>query len=574
MIVKDAEILVVGGGLAGCWAALRAAKLGKKVILIDKAKVGRSGASTFAAGVMLAPQADDDLLAWQAEIVERGDYLNDQEWVKFLLEDQIRRIEDLQRWGAPFEIDEGGKLARIKGRGHQVARILMFHGKKLMELMARLVAHEENVQLCERTVVTDLLFEEAAGQKNISGVLGFDARSGQWCAFVAPVVIMATGAMFCRTGGGMVDNLSGDGVAMAYESGAELMGMEFCTGGNITNWMRKYEVAGINMIQGSGAKIVNALGERFMLRYDPLLAERSLKDILIRAYSKEVLEGRGPIYVDMRHFSAEAWERCKRVIPKTMLVFKEAGIDPAQTMIECTPNVKTPNSMGGQGGVRVDLNCRTTVNGLLAAGAVTKNLAHGTYSVGGVNLAYCCVSGYRAGETAAEIVSGSIKPKFPAEQIESAKSRIEKLLDDETGDTPDDVMLRFRRLTTPAPYSLFPNRSRMEKVLVGIAELNQKKLKAPDPHELVKALEVKNVLLCARLKYKASLLREECRGEHYREEFPYRDDVNWLKWIKVRKYMENDDFQFEEIPFEKYPVRLKEHVRIPAPVQYVCADES
>lgn len=78
MVVKNAAILVVGGGLAGCWAALRAAKLGQKVILIDKAKVGRSGASTFAAGVMLAPQADDDLLAWQKEIVERGDYLNDQ----------------------------------------------------------------------------------------------------------------------------------------------------------------------------------------------------------------------------------------------------------------------------------------------------------------------------------------------------------------------------------------------------------------------------------------------------------------------------------------------------------------
>ncbi len=151
MIVKDAEILVVGGGLAGCWAALRAAKLGKKVILIDKATVGRSGAATFAAGVMLAPQADDDLRAWQKEIVERGDYLNDQEWVQVLLEDQIRRIEDLRRWGAPFEIEEGGSLARVIGRGHQVARILMFHGKKLMELMARLIAQEDRVELCERT---------------------------------------------------------------------------------------------------------------------------------------------------------------------------------------------------------------------------------------------------------------------------------------------------------------------------------------------------------------------------------------------------------------------------------------
>ncbi|HLB12427.1 MAG TPA: FAD-binding protein, partial [Dehalococcoidia bacterium] len=131
--VVDADVLVVGGGLAGCWASLSASEFPVSVVLVDKAKVSRSGLSTFAAGVMLAPQPEDDLGAWRQEIVEAGDYLNDQDWVEVMLTEQVDRIKDMTEWGFPFERDPDGRLARTVGRGHQTSRMLMFHGKKLME---------------------------------------------------------------------------------------------------------------------------------------------------------------------------------------------------------------------------------------------------------------------------------------------------------------------------------------------------------------------------------------------------------------------------------------------------------
>lgn len=124
--IHKIQVLVIGGGLARCWAALRAAQMGVQVTLVDKAQVARSGASTFAAGVMLAPQRDDDLEVWQRELVEAGEYLNDQNWVRVMLEEQVERIADMQRWGLPFEKEPNGQLARRVGRGHRTTQIFLY----------------------------------------------------------------------------------------------------------------------------------------------------------------------------------------------------------------------------------------------------------------------------------------------------------------------------------------------------------------------------------------------------------------------------------------------------------------
>ena len=133
--IIDADVLVIGGGLAGTWAALRAADSTDKVILVDKARVSRSGCSSFAAGVMLCPMPGDNLKEWAEELVERGEYLCDQEWVELLLREQVERIKEMELWDMPFERDSEGKIIRIVGRAHIRTRILMFHGKKLMEEM-------------------------------------------------------------------------------------------------------------------------------------------------------------------------------------------------------------------------------------------------------------------------------------------------------------------------------------------------------------------------------------------------------------------------------------------------------
>ncbi|MDP2727415.1 MAG: FAD-binding protein, partial [Dehalococcoidia bacterium] len=468
----EADVLVVGGGLAGCWAAIRASDCSIPVVLVDKARVSRSGASTFAAGVMLAPQAEDDLAAWREEIVKAGDYLNDQDWVDVLLKEQVERIDDMARWGFPFERDDGGRLIRTVGRGHHNSRILMFHGKKPMEQMRRQCL-KRGVRLLERIMVTDILTSDGKHptQGRVVGALGVHTRTGQTYLFKCKALVMAAGAVGVRKGCGFVDNVSGDGVAAAFRAGAQLTGMEFCVCTNIAVWQRKYMAGGINMIQGSGARIVNARGERFMEKYDPVLLERARTHVLGKAFAKEVLEGRGPIYVDMRHFPSEVFDRFRRVIPKTMQVFDAAGIDPSKEMVECTPSVGCPASWSCNGGIRVSLQCETTLPGLLAAGSCTKALPHGTYAVGGLNLAYCCVSGHRAGDRAAQLASVVTYGEPDGGQVGVLLKETLGSLDRKEGPKPDELTERIRSITTPAQHSFFKHEKRIRQVIDQLDEI-------------------------------------------------------------------------------------------------------
>jgi len=572
----EADVLVVGGGLAGCWAAIRASELGARVVLVDKARVSRSGASAFASGVILAPQEEDDLGSWLEEIVEAGEYLNDQEWVRVLLEEQITRLNQMVNWGVPFELDASGRIVRTIGRGHRVSKIAIFRGMKLMEQM-RAEVRRRGVVLLERAMVTDLLTSDGDDPTGggVAGALSFDTRSGQPIVLRARAVVIASGQIGIRTGGSYVDNLTGDGVAMAYRAGAELAGMEFCLTTNIKVWERKYWTGGTNLIQGDGALILNSRDERFMPRYDPVLAERTRLFTLGAAFTKEALEGRGPIRVDMRHLDPGLVDKYKRAIPKTMRTFERAGIDLFSRPVECSPFVVSPGSASGDGGIRIDLGCATSIPGLFAAGACTKNLAHGTYSVGGVNLAYCCVSGYRAGESAARlsqtVLSIPVKDSQLNQLIASARDR----LGVGQGASPNSLIEKIRQLTVPARNSLFKHERRIRAVLTELdsLEVEAEQLGAPDTHEWVGGMEVRNYLQCARLTYLAALERRESRGTHFREEYPYRDDRRWLRWILLKRDGEGVKLWTEPVPFERYPFKPKRRGKTPAPVQFFFASE-
>lgn len=564
------DVLIIGGGLAGCWAAIAARELTDNVLLVDKSMVGRSGCSTFAAGVMLAPNRSDNLDEWRQEIVERGEFINDQDWVEVMLEEQLARLAQMEAWGFPFEKEPDGSLSRMVGRGHIKTRMLMFHGHHLMDAMRKQVLGK-GIKLMERVMVTDILADDSGPRPKLCGAIGFHTRDGDWLAINAKAVIICAGHIGTRIGGRYVDNISGDGPAMAYRAGVTLCDMEFTTQCNITVWRRQYEAAGINMIQGNGAYIVNAKGKRFMEKYDPLLKERSKTYTLGAAFTKEALEGRGPIYVDMRHLKPAVFDKFNRVIPKTMQVFKAAGIDPGRDLIECAPSTQSPRTDSGEGGIMIDLACRTDIPGLFAAGSSSKILPHGTYAVGGINLAYCSVAGYRAGRNAAEFAAESDFIPLPGDHL--LKEKVSKL--PSKGRDAEELIRMVKLVTAPARYSFFKHARRIEQTLARLAELTEEylpQLAAADPHQLVKALEVGNYLTCARLTYQAALMREESRGSHFREEFPYRDDRHWLKRITVRKKTDVDRLQLEPIPIDKYPVKPNKLDPIPYPVQYFFED--
>lgn len=564
------DVLVVGGGLAGCWAAIRARQLGAKVILAEKSRVARSGASTFTNN-MLAPCKDAEKEVWLRELVELGEYLNDQDWVVKALEEQGKRIADMADWGVPFQRTQSGELRETVGRGHISTRIVLCNGHDLMDTMRR-KATDLGVEILDRVAITDLLTSDGLlpTSERVVGAFGIQTRTGQPVVIEAPAVVITTGQIGSKLRAHFVNNLVGDGVAMACRAGAELVNMEFCTSGNISYYMRRYHSGGQSLLQGMGAKFINKNGERFMERYDPSLRERSKLSYLVQAFAKENLEGRGPIYWDMSSFSQEDVDLVRRLLPTTMRPFDEAGIDVRRQPIECTPVVGITSAMG-EGGIRINGTCAASIPGLFAAGAAAWNPIHGTYTVGGINLAFCNVGGYTAGENAALFARDASRAKVSKEQVSRLSDFIVSVLDRETGVTPDEVIRHIQRLVIPAQNNIFKNQQRIEAVLRGLNEIKEEvaEIKAPDPHELVKSVEARNLALLSRVVYLAALERTESRSWHYREEYPYRDDIEWLKWIVVRSSSPDGEFTLDKVsvPIETYPVKPQNRQRIPHPVQ-------
>ncbi len=569
--IVSCDVLVVGGGLAGVWASIAAKEFTPNVVLVDKANPGRSGASTFASGVMLAPQPEDDLDAWAKEIVEAGDFLNDQVWVKILLEEQMDRINDMRRWGIPFLTENGGKLTRIRGRGHIVTRVLLFPSFKLMEGVVREM-HRREIQVIRRVMITHLITSDGCHPTSgrVIGALGLDIRTGKPVIFKAGAVVMASGQMTARYGGGMCDNLTGDGVAMGFKTGVQLTGLEFCTTTNLSTWQRRFQVTGLNMIQGAGAKLVNALGEQFMHKYDPVLKERAKTVYLGLGCTKEVWEGRGPLYFDMRHLSDETWDRLEITIHKLTYIFEKAGIDRKKNLIEVSPTVQFPASPSMWGGIRVSTSCATNIPGLFGAGAVTKNQVHGTYSVGGVNLAYCCVAGYRAGGSAAKWAESSGASEIKKDQVKWVIQQLDEIANRTRGPKVDEVWERVVALLAPSEVGLVKHAKRLSCVREELESIREQgsAVAAETPHEIAKAVELQNYLLDSDLAIAASLERTESRGDHYREEFPYADNENWLKWIILQRTGQSlsPRISMEPLPFEKYRYQPPSG-RIPSRVQ-------
>jgi succinate dehydrogenase/fumarate reductase flavoprotein subunit len=271
----------------------------------------------------------------------------------------------------------------------------------------------------------------------------------------------------------------------------------------------------------------------------------------------------------MRHFEPEVFDRFRRVIPHCMKVFDAAGVDPSKEIIEIAPRVYV-HSSNGQGGLKISKNCEASIPGLFASGVVARNAPHGIYSVGGVNLAFCNVSGYRAGENGAKFAIESEFMHPLQSHVNKLKMEINKPTTVQSDLRSDQIFDMIRELTIPAEFSLLKNRSRIRKVLSQIRHIKINlfpKISASDPHELVKVNELRNYLSCVELIYSMSLERTESRECHYREEYPYRDDKNWLKLIVVEASdTKGISHHLESVPLDEYRYKPDKMDKIPYPI--------
>ncbi len=552
------DVLVIGGGLAGAWAALRARQGAEKVVLAELRKTGRCGMSAFSGANILAPLGGDDLSRWRKEVVERGEYMPDQDWVDAVLSDQEARLKDMASMGVQFERDERGDLVRSVGLAHQVTRLVTVNSLQMMECLRRNL-QARGVLLRDRTMITSLLTSDGCHptKGRVTGAVGFDSRTGE------PVVIEARATVMATGGTGHLD-LSGDGLCQAYLAGAELTGMEFGKCFDRMAFGKKCVEVHLNSFQRMGMTLRNGNGDRFMERYSPQLKERSSRQTLGLSIVIERLLGRGPTCMDLTHLDSFDMDKLHALpaVTRRLRALKREGMEFARQKVEINITSGFLYFLGG--GIRHNLYCEATIPGLYAAGEAGGFPAHGTYSVGGMNLALCCVSGYRAGENAARFAR-EVDHRTDEDQVSRQAADTRRPLAAKSGKRPDDAWFGLHQVLSPAQVSVFRTRDGIKSLLARIRELKQEKTRAVDAHDLIKAHKVKNYFLSAELLFTASLEREETRGCNIRADFPYRDDVNWLQRVVLCRNGNRIDVRRQPIPIYRYPVQPEKYEKTPFP---------
>ncbi len=535
--VQDCNVLVIGGGMAGLSAAIRARDLTDNVILVDKAKVTRSGGSVHSHAYG-TPAPEGAFESRMKEMVQRSAYLGDQDWFEILLRETGERNNEMEKWGVIFERDEKGNLKYSAIRGQSHGFVILARGKQVIETIAK-EALRRGVKFVERVAIIELLTSDGNRPTlgHVVGAVGMHTRTGQFTIFRAKAVVISTGLASGKLHRFGMDNVTGDGYAMAFRAGADITGLEFSPQ-PFGIWNRKFSFSGPAQFQHGGSKLINRLGEEFLYKYEG--ASRQFigfeghfdHGALCRAIAVENIKGRGPCYFDCRAWSQEKINNMRIVLPLTMRAIDEpgVGVDLMKQPIEITPLVGNYGT-SCQTGIRINTLGETIVGGLYAAGAA----AH--YGGGPSPQSLGAVGGYRAGENAAKWAKDI---EFADDIFTQANECIEAALSPlqrKKGISPEHIYYSVNKIVTPWEASLFKHEKRIKNAIEEIRRIAREdlpRIKANDIHELEKATEARNFVLIMELYNIAALERKESRIVHYREDYPYTDDRYWRKWVLLK----------------------------------------
>lgn len=552
-VYHHADVLVIGGGAAGSMAAIRAKEFGADVLLVDKSVFGRSGCAALASGAYVTYMPGDDVAL---HLKGRGVLTNQSMAVKAIHE-TYDLLTILEGWGVPF-VKERGKIWRGgsttgPAASGGLAAGLAGGGPAMMKAISR-EALRRGVRVLNRVAVTDLLTSDGnlPTEGHVVGAVGVSGRDQEIHVCQAKAVIMCAGGFnvgYKKPGqpfAGMPINLTSDGVAMQLRAGIVMGNMAVGS-----KYLQTAEFAcapGIEHFTSVGVEWVNKNGESVMKRFRESEQEFTRRLSLGNAVALEMLQGRGPVYLDCKHLSPDQIRLLWVVIPIIMNTFERAGYDITEERIPYLPVLPATYGSSHGGGAVVDENCMTSTPGLFAAGASSD----GMNITPNLNLSWCMVLGWWAGEHGANYAKQAESNGIRNEQVEELSKKILRYLKTD-GIEFDVVQDRLVMALNELGIVLKDEKlSRVKKTLLEISR-DFDKVKANDPHNLVKVLGLKNSLevLPAVLDY--LLHRKESRGSVINSDHPETDNENWLTLTKSRlDHQGNLKIWDEPIPREIY----------------------
>jgi L-aspartate oxidase len=512
----NADFLIVGSGIAGLRAAVALAEAGT-VIILTKAEP-TEGNTGYAQGGIAAAVGEDDSPALHAQdTLAAGAGLCDERAVQVLVEDGARDVRDLIAWGARFDRDAQGQLALAREAAHSVRRVLHAHdatGREIGRVLWEKASAQPRVRAHEHALVTDVIVRDGV----CVGVRFIDAEGVARTAS-APTTLLATG------GAGQVfrettnpDVATGDGIAMAYRAGARVADLEF-----VQFHPTALDVPGMprfllsEALRGEGARLVNAQDEPFMTRYEAA-GDLASRDRVSRALLREMARTGAPVYLSLRHLDPAAVHAHFPLIAEEC---RRAGLDLAHDRIPVSPAAHYV-----MGGVETDLDGRTSVPGLFAAGEVACTGVHGANRLASNSLLEGLVFGLRAGRAMRQVkATGEMPvPTFRSELASASGSDGGNAMPAAswTIERVRELMWRSVGIFRDGPGL----RDAVRELDSGWRWLRHQ----AEPRTPAEA-RLASILTVARLMARAALRREESRGAHYRADFSERDDTHWRKHV-------------------------------------------
>jgi fumarate reductase (CoM/CoB) subunit A len=525
------DLAIIGGGLAGCAAAIEAAKYGLQVTLLDKGALGRSGSSCTAGGGFSFASVgrnggtlDAAKARHAANTIEAGERLNAPRLVEALVEDAPRRVLELEQLGLRFPRDEQGRIAASRAPAHDEPRTASAQGggPVAMDCLRREVLHRR-VRVLEHIAVVRLF----ASEGRIVGLYALQTKGEGVYPLAARAVILAAGsATHLYPYASANYPTTGDGYSLAWPLGLRLANMEFNEFTLIPKVGRRViSTPGISSLMMAGSHLLNSAGERFMPRYDPLRAETTTRARLVQAVALESLAGRGPIWNDSMAIPESARERLLQEDWEILEKLRSANLNWPVERFEWVP--ATHLCLGG---LIIDPVGATGLPGLYAVGEAATG-PHGANRLSGNALSECLVFGIRAGRAAALYAQEVGPVDIPPEQLADAE-RSMRTMPQGSGPAPDEWQRAVRQVAWQH-LGVVRTAAGLQSALAILDALAREQPVCSSRQDLVKALETRNLILTGRLVAEAALLREESRGQHYRQEHPVTLP-EWKKWVVLQ----------------------------------------